>query len=106
MIPLYGFLVGDTLGLVVLARPEQTMAELAAALAQAAQVRVAPAGKLSVHRSGRRLDDALTVAAAKFGALDRFDVQLDTRLDARLDAARDTPAGLAAGADGIPEETL
>jgi hypothetical protein len=74
VIPLYGFLEGDTLGLVVLARPEQSMAELATALAVAAQVRVAPAGKLAVLIDGRRCADTITVADAKLGPLDRFDV--------------------------------
>jgi hypothetical protein len=75
MIPLYGFLEGDTLGLVLLARPEQSMAELAADLVQAARVRVAPsAGRVAVHRRGERLADTMTVAEAKLAPLDRFDV--------------------------------
>jgi hypothetical protein len=74
VIPLYGFLEGDTLGLVVLARPEQSMAELAAALALAARVRVAPAGKLVVKVGGQRCADTVTVADAKLAPLDRFDV--------------------------------
>jgi hypothetical protein len=75
MIPLYGFLQGDTLGLVLLARPDQSMAELAADLAQAARVRVAPAaGRLAVHRRGERLPDTMTVAEARLEPLDRVDV--------------------------------
>jgi hypothetical protein len=74
VIPLYGFLEGDTLGLVVLARPDQSMAELATALALAARVRVAPAGRLAVRIGGRRCDDWVTVADAKLTPLDRFDV--------------------------------
>jgi hypothetical protein len=74
VIPLYGFLEGDTLGLVVLARPEQSMAELAAALALAAHVRVAPTGRLAVLVGGQRCADTVTVADAKLGPLDRFDV--------------------------------
>jgi hypothetical protein len=79
VIPLYGFLEGDTLGLVVLARPEQTVAELGQALVQAARVRVAPGGRPAVLYRGEVLDDATTVAEAQLGPLDRFDVRFDAR---------------------------
>ena len=42
MIPLYGFLQGDTIGLLVLAQPDDTAAVLCAKLQSAAAVRVAP----------------------------------------------------------------
>jgi hypothetical protein len=74
MIPLYGFLQGDTLGLVVLAHAEDEMATLAVALARAARVRVAEAGPLAVVVQGRQLADDLTVAQAGLAPLDRFDV--------------------------------
>jgi hypothetical protein len=74
MIPLYGFLEGDTVGLLVLGREEQTIAELAEALQRAAAVRVAPsAGMRLVHR-GRMLEPTLTVGLAGMAPLDRFDV--------------------------------
>jgi hypothetical protein len=40
MIPLYGFLEGDTIGLLVLADEEETLASLADKLQSAASVRV------------------------------------------------------------------
>jgi hypothetical protein len=46
LIPLYGFLRGDTLGLMVLVHEQQTVRELAACLQEAACVRVAPAEQL------------------------------------------------------------
>ena len=45
-IPLYGFVEGDTLGVVVLARSEDTVRALAARLLEAAALRVAPAGEI------------------------------------------------------------
>ena len=81
MIPLYGFLQGDMLGLVVLARPGQTVAELGEALARAARVRVVTGGKLTVVYHGVPLADAMTVAEARLTPLDRIDVRVDMRLD-------------------------
>ena len=46
MIPLYGFLEGDLLGLLILARDDDTAAQLAERLQSAAAVRVP-------HREGR-----------------------------------------------------
>ena len=75
MIPLYGFLEGDTLGLLVLARPESTIAEIAAQLRAAANVRVGWEGPAQVIHEGRVLDAKTTVAAAELHALDRIDVR-------------------------------
>ena len=44
-IPLYGFLEGDTVGLLVLAEEGETILELARKLQDAASIRVAPQGK-------------------------------------------------------------
>jgi hypothetical protein len=75
VIPLYGFLRGDTIGLVVLARRDDTIAAVAASLAQAAAVRVAPCADLRVVAGGRRLPPDWTVAQAGLGPLDRIDVE-------------------------------
>jgi len=74
LIPLYGFLEGDTIGLLILADPEETIAELARKLEASAAVRVAPRARLAVHVGERELDPRLTVAGAGLAALDRFDV--------------------------------
>ena len=74
LVPLYGFLKGDTIGLVVLVQDHNTIAELAASLQQAACMRVAPSSRAAVYADGKRLDPKLTVAACGLTALDRVDV--------------------------------
>lgn len=73
-IPLYGFLEGDTLGLLVLAEEGETVLELARKLQDAASVRVPRSDKISFVYSGRAIDSGLTVAQVGLQALDRFDV--------------------------------
>jgi hypothetical protein len=75
MTPLYGFLEGDTIGLVILASERDSMAELAAKLVAAAAVRVAPPGPVHVEVRGERIADGVTVTGARLTALDRFDVR-------------------------------
>lgn len=74
LVPLYGFLRGDSIGLVVLVHDHQRVADIAATLQQAATVRVAPSRQASVYWHGRRLDPALSIAAAGLRPLDRVDV--------------------------------
>jgi Toluene-4-monooxygenase system protein B (TmoB) len=73
-IPLYGFLEGDTVGLLVLAEESETVLELARRLQDAASIRVARREKIDVVHDGRRIEPDLTVAQAGLQALDRFDV--------------------------------
>jgi hypothetical protein len=75
MIPLYGFLEGDTLGLLMLAQPETTLAQLAQQLCSAARLRVDPAPDLSILVAGAALDPRLTVSEANLAPLQRFDVR-------------------------------
>ena len=74
MIPLYGFLSGDTIGLLILAQPDDTIAMLAEKLQVSASVRVAPRRPVTVMHNHRVLDPHITVARAGLTALDRFDV--------------------------------
>jgi len=74
LVPLYGFLRGDTIGMVVLVHDHQTMADVATVLQQAASVRVKPAPRARVYIGKRALDPSLTVKAAGLSALDRVDV--------------------------------
>jgi hypothetical protein len=74
LVPLYGFLRGDTIGLIVLVHDREPVAAIADKLQQAASVRVPPAPQAAVYARGRRLDPAMTVAAAGLVALDRVDV--------------------------------
>lgn len=74
MIPLYGFLRGDTLGLLVLAEESDTAEELSTKLMQAAGVRVGGFERPVVVVRGRTLRAGTTVRQAHLTALDRFDV--------------------------------
>jgi hypothetical protein len=73
-IPLYGFLEGDTLGLLVLAEGGETVLDLARKLQEAASIRVARTEKIAFVYNGHTIDPGITVAQAGFQALDRFDV--------------------------------
>jgi hypothetical protein len=74
LIPLYGFLEGDTLGLLVLAEEADTVRELARKLQDAANIRVARNGDVELLYNSKSVDPGLTVAQAGLQALDRFDV--------------------------------
>jgi hypothetical protein len=74
MIPLYGFLQGDTIGLLILAQPGDSMAALAEKLQTSAAVRIARREHMVVRWKDRILDGRLTVAQAGLTPLDRFDV--------------------------------
>ena len=73
-IPLYCFVRGDTLGLVVLAPEDEQVDELALRLSRAAAPRVALEGKLRVLHRGRPLSGELTLTEAGVAALDRVDL--------------------------------
>jgi hypothetical protein len=74
LVPLYAFLRGDSLGLLLLVQDSDTIAEVAESAQQAAAVRVANTGTGRVLTGGRELPPALTVAQAGLAALDRIDV--------------------------------
>jgi len=74
LIPLYGFAQGDSLGLLVLVQDTDTIATLAATLAQAASVRVRPARHSRVCHAGKILDPEATVGASGLTALARVDL--------------------------------
>jgi toluene-4-monooxygenase system protein B len=74
VIPLYGFLAGDTIGLLVLAHPDDRAADLCAKLESAASVRVGPLLRPVVMYRGQRLAPTVTVAEANIGPLERIDV--------------------------------
>jgi hypothetical protein len=73
-IPLYGFLEGDTLGLLMLAEEGETVLQLARKLQQAASLRVARIDQIDFIYNGKAIDPGITVAQAGFQELDRFDV--------------------------------
>lgn len=73
-IPLYAFVRGDTLGLVVLAGDTESVDELAARLARAAAPRVALSGPLCVVHRGKVLSGQLSLREAGVVALDRVEL--------------------------------
>ena len=73
-IPLYGFLEGDTVGLLVLAEEGETILELARKLQDAASIRVARVNEIDFVYDGKTIDPGLTVAQIGLQPLDRFDV--------------------------------
>ena len=73
-IPLYGFMEGDTVGLLVLAEGSDTIEELARKLQDAASLRVARPRMVHVVYNDKIMDPAMTVTKAGLQALDRFDV--------------------------------
>jgi hypothetical protein len=77
VIPLYGFLQGDTLGLLVLADENDTIGDVAAKLKASASVRLAPRDGMQVMCKDRVLDPRITVAGAGLEPLDRIDVVMD-----------------------------
>jgi hypothetical protein len=77
LMPLYGFLEGDTLGLLVLADETDSVEVLADKLQRSARVRVAQRGRLQVIHKGRRIEAHFTLTQAGIEALDRFDVVHD-----------------------------
>ena len=73
LVPVYGFIRGDTLGVLVLVQDTDTIATLSDSLAQAGCMRVPPF-RGRIHHAGKLLAPTLTVAAAGLQALDRVDL--------------------------------
>ena len=73
-IVLYGFLQGDTVGLLILAHSDDTVEQVGQKLQQAARVRAAPKATTEVWFKEKILDPSLTLAEAGLEALDRIDV--------------------------------
>jgi hypothetical protein len=73
-LPLYCFVQGDTLALVVLAPESERVHELALRLSRAAAPRVTLAGALRVKFRGELLRGESTLTEAGIKALDRVDL--------------------------------
>ena len=74
LVPVHGFVRGDTVGLLVLVHDTDTIADLAHMLAAAASVRLAPSPRARVYRGAVELDPTDTVARAGLTALERVDL--------------------------------
>jgi hypothetical protein len=77
MIPLYGFLEGDTVGLVILVHEGETVSSIAKKIMASARMRVAPFDRFHVLYRGNRLALEQTLARAGVEALERIDVVRD-----------------------------
>ena len=75
MIPLYAFLEGDTIGLLLLAYPHETMNQLQTKLFSMARTRVEPNGEYSIQFQGRAVEANATVETLGLTPLDRIDVR-------------------------------
>lgn len=80
LVPLYGFLQGDSIGLIVLVHDHQTIADAAAVLQQAASVRVPQKTDPKVYHEGRLLDPKRTISEAGLTPLERIDLVYESAL--------------------------
>jgi hypothetical protein len=78
-LPLYGFLEGDSIGLLIVADEQDTVGSLSQKLQEAASIRVAPLPNPQVLYKDVALDPAKTLAQAGLKALERFDVVRSSR---------------------------
>lgn len=74
LVPLNGFVRGDTLGVLVLVHDHDTVEAAIRCLTQAVSMRIAPFARASLYRRGEALDPTLTIAEAGLTALDRVDL--------------------------------
>jgi len=74
-VPLYGFLEGDMVGLLIVADQNESISSLAHKLQEAGNIRVKPKSEIQLVYQGKVIDPALTVSGAGFSALERFDVR-------------------------------
>jgi hypothetical protein len=73
-LPLYGFLEGDTIGLLIVADEHETVGSLSRKLQEAASLRVTPMHNPQVLYRDETLDPGMTLAQAGLKPLERFDV--------------------------------
>ena len=75
--PLYGFVQGDTMGVVVLGRLDGTVAELGANLLRAVAVRLDRRGPYQLRAGARRLELDAPLRTQAVEPLDRIDLFWD-----------------------------
>jgi hypothetical protein len=74
-LPLYGFVEGDTVGVLILADEGECVTALARRLGEAVSLRVETMPDMEVVYRGAVLDPARTLAEAGFVTLQRFDLR-------------------------------
>lgn len=75
MIPLYGFLQGDTIGLLVLVEESETLTSIRDRLKESGSLRVAIKDGGDVVVNSQKFPLTLSVRSAGLAPLDRFDVR-------------------------------
>jgi hypothetical protein len=74
-LPLYGFMEGDTIGLLILADEHESVRSLAGKLRDAASLRVDGTSRVEIVYRGVVLDPESTLAQAGLKPLQRFDLR-------------------------------
>lgn len=74
-LPLYGFVEGDTVGVLIVADEHESVASLAKKLRDAVTLRVATTDDMEIVYRARALDPAITLDQAQFAPLERFDLR-------------------------------
>lgn len=75
LIPLYGFVQGDTLGLLILAQDHEQISAVVNKLKISADVRVSISGHYQLFCKGQPLGEEKTVKECSLEALDRVDLR-------------------------------
>jgi hypothetical protein len=102
LVPLHGFLRGDTVGLLLLVHDTDTLAFVARTLIDAAAVRVAPAARARIYRDGVELSLTETVAGAGLLPLDRIDLVPEVALVTEPPPAGDEPLAQSSPSAEVP----
>jgi len=74
-LPLYGFMEGDTIGLLIVADEQESVRSLAGKLRDAASLRISGSFDMEVVYEGMVLHPDSTLAQANFRPLQRFDLR-------------------------------
>jgi hypothetical protein len=85
-LPLYGFVEGDTIGLLILADEHESVRSLAEKLREAASLRVDASSCMDLVYEGTVLDPDTTLAQADFKPLQRFDLRRNHGLSESRDS--------------------
>ena len=75
LLPLYGFMEGDTIGLLIVADEQESVRSLSEKLRDAASLRADGSGYMDVVYRGIVLDPDSSLAQADFKPLQRFDLR-------------------------------
>lgn len=77
LMPVYGFMQGDSLGLLILAHDTDRVSHVIEVIRKSSAIRVQPSGNLKLRHGGRTLENHLTLKEAGVELLDRVDVVVE-----------------------------